>query len=210
MSFFSYRRYQTNDHRYQRYWVHHYHHRFKHAVKLLYSTVCYNTIVHIAWQWQIEEINLTMNPQNNHVRKMEQLLWVFLSKWSCCTAAWLYAVTETCNGNFVAIAPKIILPFPKSNAIPAGTRRNNNVFITSKRRRRRRFDVVKTLSLRRYCVMCPLGWIYPSGATESSSEIQYVETLCGIRYHGQHWSRWYLGTCVAPSHYLNQWGLIIN
>ena len=40
---------------------------------------------------------------------------------------------------------------------PAGTRRNDNVFITSKRRRRRRFDVMKTLSLRHYCVMCPLG-----------------------------------------------------
>ena len=40
---------------------------------------------------------------------------------------------------------------------PAGTRRNSNVFITSKRRRRRRFDVLKTLSLRHYYVMCPLG-----------------------------------------------------
>ena len=38
----------------------------------------------------------------------------------------------------------------------AGTRRNNNVFTTSTRRRRRRVDVVKTLSLRYYCVMCPL------------------------------------------------------
>ena len=41
----------------------------------------------------------------------------------------------------------------------AGTRRNYNVFITSKRRRRRRFDVMKTLSLRHYCVMCPLGLV---------------------------------------------------
>ena len=40
---------------------------------------------------------------------------------------------------------------------PAGTRRNNNVFITSTRHRRRRVDVVKTLSFRHYCVMCPLG-----------------------------------------------------
>ena len=40
---------------------------------------------------------------------------------------------------------------------PAGTQRNNNVFITSKRRRRRRFDVMKTLSLRHYCVMFSLG-----------------------------------------------------
>ena len=44
-----------------------------------------------------------------------------------------------------------------SGRTPADTRRNNNVFITSKRRRRRRFDVMKTLSLRHYCVMCPLG-----------------------------------------------------
>ena len=41
----------------------------------------------------------------------------------------------------------------------AGTRRNNNVFTTSTRRRRRRVDVVKTLSLRHYCVMCPLGYV---------------------------------------------------
>ena len=40
---------------------------------------------------------------------------------------------------------------------PAGTRRNNNVLITSKLRRRRRFDIMKTLSLRHFCVMCPLG-----------------------------------------------------
>ena len=40
---------------------------------------------------------------------------------------------------------------------PAGTRRNDNVFTASTRRRRRRVDVVKTLSLRHYCVMCPLG-----------------------------------------------------
>ena len=41
---------------------------------------------------------------------------------------------------------------------PAGTRLNNKVFITSKRRCRRRFDVMKTtLSLRHYCVICPLG-----------------------------------------------------
>ena len=39
-----------------------------------------------------------------------------------------------------------------------GTRFNNNVFITSKRRRRRRFDVMKTLSLRHYFVMCPMGY----------------------------------------------------
>ena len=43
---------------------------------------------------------------------------------------------------------------------PAGTRRNNNVFTTSTRRR---VDVVKTLSLRNYCVMCPLGRLSQSG-----------------------------------------------
>ena len=41
--------------------------------------------------------------------------------------------------------------------IPAGTRRNNNVFTTSTRRR---VDVVMTLSLRHYCVMCPLGYVH--------------------------------------------------
>ena len=40
--------------------------------------------------------------------------------------------------------------------LPAGTQRNN-AFTTSTRRRRCRVDVVKTLSLRHYCVMCPLG-----------------------------------------------------
>ena len=57
---------------------------------------------------------------------------------------------------------------------PAGTRNNNNVFIPSKRRRRRRFDVMKTLLLRHYCVTCPLGifteyqyaWV-DSSATET-------------------------------------------
>ena len=42
-------------------------------------------------------------------------------------------------------------------AVPTATLRNNNVFTTSARRRRRRVDAVKTLSLRHYCVMCPLG-----------------------------------------------------
>ena len=27
---------------------------------------------------------------------------------------------------------------------------------------------------------------------------------------GHHWIRWWLGTCLAPSHYLNQWWLLIN
>ena len=46
--------------------------------------------------------------------------------------------------------------------IPAGTWRNDNVFTTSTRRRRPRVDVVKTLSLRHYCVMCPLESIFIS------------------------------------------------
>ena len=41
--------------------------------------------------------------------------------------------------------------------LPAGTRRDNNVFTTSTRRRRRRVEVVNTLSLRHYRIMCPLG-----------------------------------------------------
>ena len=43
--------------------------------------------------------------------------------------------------------------------IPAGTRHNNNVFTTSTQLRRHRVDVVNTLSLRHYCVMCPSGWL---------------------------------------------------
>ena len=39
---------------------------------------------------------------------------------------------------------------------PVGTRHNNNVFTTSTWRRWRSVDVVKTLSLRHYYVMCPL------------------------------------------------------
>ena len=49
---------------------------------------------------------------------------------------------------------------------PVGTRRNDNVFITSKRRRRRRFDVMKTFSLRHYCVMCPLGLRWSPSAVQ--------------------------------------------
>ena len=45
-------------------------------------------------------------------------------------------------------------PTSEVTPVTVGTRRNNNVFITSKRRR---LDVMKTLSLRHYCVMCPLG-----------------------------------------------------
>ena len=51
------------------------------------------------------------------------------------------------------------------SAFPAGTRRNNNVFTTSTRRRRRRVDVVKTLSLRHHCVLCPLGCFSLPGTT---------------------------------------------
>ena len=50
-----------------------------------------------------------------------------------------------------------ITPEANTSDHPVGTRRNNNVFTTSTRRRQRRVDVVKTLSLRHYCVMCPLG-----------------------------------------------------
>ena len=37
------------------------------------------------------------------------------------------------------------------------SQRARDAIITFSRRRRRRVDVVKTLSLRHYCVMCPLG-----------------------------------------------------
>ena len=55
-------------------------------------------------------------------------------------------------------------------AIPAGTQRNNNFFITSKRCRWRRFDVMKTLSLRHYYVMCPLGMCLYSFTYEYDGE----------------------------------------
>ena len=62
---------------------------------------------------------------------------------------------------------------------PAGTRRNNNVFTTSTRRRRRRVDVVKTLSLRHYCVMCPLGIIYDRlRILEESMSVVMVFSVC--------------------------------
>ena len=62
-------------------------------------------------------------------------------------------------GHFVCECPNLSAPSRDDMDLcsPAGTRRNNNVFITFKRRRRRCFDVMKTLSLRHYCVMCPLG-----------------------------------------------------
>ena len=67
------------------------------------------------------------------------------------------------------------------------TRRNNNVFITSKRRRRRRFDVMKTLSLRHYCVMCPLGLSFllssPLCVVVSVMAIGYV-FLCSVGFLG--------------------------
>ena len=64
---------------------------------------------------------------------------------------------------------------------PAGTRRNDNVFTTSTRRRRRRVDVVKTLSLHHYCVMCPLG-----GVSYRNTEQQVVwgNAYC-LAHHGE-------------------------
>ena len=59
---------------------------------------------------------------------------------------------------------------------PAGTRRNNNVFITSKRRRRRRCDVMKRLSLRHYCAMCPLGY-YGQNWYSASQSTGYGQPL---------------------------------
>ena len=59
---------------------------------------------------------------------------------------------------------------------PAGTRRNNNVFTTSTRRRRRRVDVVKTLSLRHNCVMCPLGVLFLETASHSGPPWQVVHS----------------------------------
>ena len=70
--------------------------------------------------------------------------------------------------------------------IPAATRRNNNVFITSKRRRRRRFDVMKTLLLRHYCVMCPVEYLIKVGnnyllLTGVISHALNVTHVCNIK-----------------------------
>ena len=62
-----------------------------------------------------------------------------------------YQVTVLCMTRSLELVLTI------NGANPAGTRRNNNVFTTTTRRRRRRVDVVKTLPLRLYCVMCLLG-----------------------------------------------------
>ena len=76
-------------------------------------------------------------------------------------------VTGLCEGNPLVIGGSPhkgpvkclhLMTSTWSENVPAGTRRNNNVFITSKRRRWCRFDVMKTLSLRHYCNMCPLGY----------------------------------------------------
>ena len=71
-----------------------------------------------------------------------------------------------------------------SRHCPAGTRHNNNVFITSKRRRRRRFDVMKTLSLRHYCVMCPLGGGNITKVTCNKRALLDWDAMCIFRYHG--------------------------
>ena len=59
-----------------------------------------------------------------------------------------------------AILILLMLVIPNIGSIPVDTRRNKNVFVTSKRSRRRRFDEMKTLSLRHYCVMCLLGHVF--------------------------------------------------
>ena len=64
---------------------------------------------------------------------------------------------------------------------PAGTRRNNNVFTMSTRRRRRRVDVVKRLSLRHYCVMCPLGLSVSSATADSWQKLFQLPLL--ISWH---------------------------
>ena len=85
-------------------------------------------------------------------------------------------------------ASSLALQVPVPSVYPAGTRRNNNVFTTSIRRR---VDVVKTLSLCHYCVMCPLGYrtrtLSPLGRSVDKhlelihlmSSYQYRESHCG-------------------------------
>ena len=102
------------------------------------------------------------------------VLWATLncSQWALSDTGWLATMYSQ-----QAIAPPPLPPPPPpppkkkkkplptlflkitafKHTAPAGTRRNNNVFTTSIPRRRRRVDVLKTLSLRHYCVMYPLG-----------------------------------------------------
>ena len=75
---------------------------------------------------------------------------------------------------------------------PAGTRRNNNVFTTSTRRRRRRVDVVKTLSLRHYCVMCPLGKIKRMTLKNNRAPL-----LCYFKLCASFRSHWWIQTGVT-------------
>ena len=73
----------------------------------------------------------------------------------------------------------------------AGTRRNDNVFITFKWRRRLRFDVMKTLSLHHYCVMCPLGdnwnysfaWVPETPGLESLSHHRKTDSFLSFQNH---------------------------
>ena len=80
----------------------------------------------------------------------------------------------------------------------AGTQRNNNVFITSKRRRWRRLNVMKTLSLRHYCVM-RLGWnrsfTFSSFKHIAESSIANESAVVQV-------TAWY---CEAPCRYPNKW-----
>ena len=67
---------------------------------------------------------------------------------------------------------------------PAGTRRNDNVFSTSARRRRRRVDVVKTLSLRHYYVICPLGMCDSWAAIVFVEISKFKEAMLWINKNG--------------------------
>ena len=91
----------------------------------------------------------------------------------------------------VSNAENISIWWRHHGTVPAGTRRNNNVFTTSTRRRRRHVDVVKTLSLRHYCIMCPLE----SGREDTSSQefvihIHDIWNFLTIFYERLLWSIW--------------------
>ena len=98
----------------------------------------------------------------------------------------LAALLSTCLSNFKAIRTfqhsiSRLRDFARHHdktPHPAGTQRNNNVFTTSKRRRRRRVDVVKTLSLRYYCVMCPLGSETEKGPRSIALSTQNLRHRC--------------------------------
>ena len=98
------------------------------------------------------------------------------------------------------IASGFVLKVPLTKYKKSKIRRNNNVITTSTRRRRRRVDVVKTLSLRHYCVMCPLGRL-----TWASTKVLVTSLSLSWRIQKSEWRipSWYI------VHYLSVTGHLV-